>query len=98
MCVADFGGNDQVSIFGVSFTTPPDLVSALPGSYAFTFSVDGYGGDVFNGTTFQQSLFEGPRQHGFGSFQHMIQDPAAGTILANVQNIQNLNLTIMILP
>jgi hypothetical protein len=97
-CVADTGGNDQVSISATAFTTPPDLASALPGSYSFTFFVDGYGGDVFNGTTFQQSLFEGPRQHGSGTFVHRIADQSTGTVVAAIENFSTLNPTFMILP
>jgi hypothetical protein len=98
ICVADTGGNDQVSISATADTTPPDLASALPGSYAFTLFVDGFGGDVFNGTTFQQSLFEGPRQHGFGSFVHRVMDQSTITSVAAIENFSNLNPTFMILP
>jgi hypothetical protein len=97
-CVFDIPGNDQVSIGALTFTTPSDQVAALPGSYMFNFFADGYGGDVFNGTTFQQSLFEGPRAHGFGTFHHSITDQSTGTVVGLMENISNMNLTIQILP
>jgi hypothetical protein len=97
-CVFDIPGNDQVSITANTSITPPDQVSALPGSYLFTFAADGYGGDVFNGTTFQQSGFEGPRPHGFGTFRHQIIDQSTGTVVALMESISSLNPTIQILP
>jgi len=97
-CVFDIPGNDQVSIVANTFTTPPDQVSALPGSYMFTFGADGYGGDVFNGTTFQQSLFEGPRPHGFGTFRHTITDRTTNTVVGSMESISSLNPTFQILP
>jgi len=95
-CVFDAGGNDQVYITATAFTTPPEQVSALPGAYSFNFFIDGYGGDVFDGTTFQQSLFEVPRGLGFGSLFHTIVDQSSGAPTSYMQG--SLNSSLQILP
>ena len=97
-CVFDTGGNDQIFINVFASTVPPGQVSALPGSYSIQFFADGYGGDVFNGTTFQQSLFEGPRPHGFGTFNHSITDLSTNTVVASMGSVSSMNPTIMIVP
>jgi len=98
VCVLDSGGNDQVYISVFASSVPAGQVSALPGSYSIQLFADGYGGDVFNGTTFQQSLFEGPRPHGFGTLSHTITDLSTNTVVASMGSVSSLNPTIMIVP
>jgi len=95
-CVFDNGGNDQVYITSTGFTTPPEQQMALPGAYSFNFFIDGYGGDVFNGTTFQQSLFEVPRGLSFGTLGHNIVDQASFQSVSYIQG--GMNSTVQILP
>ena len=53
-------------------------------------------GDVFNGTTFQQSLFEVPRGLSFGNLYHSIADTSSSITLAYIQG--SLNSSVQILP